>query len=81
MEKQTLEAFLKTQGWYLSLIERRNAGKRYAYAKRRASKETGLQSQSRYLCPESRLEALTEEEIVARLTTGQAAKPQPAVAN
>lgn len=56
-----LTTLLQTHGWYLSMVRKFN--KRFAYAKRREGKEV----KTRYLIAESKLDELTEEEVLKRI--------------
>lgn len=56
-----LGAFLRAQGWYLAMHKRYQT--RYAYAKKRV----GKQVLSRYLKTETKLQELSEEEVLRRI--------------
>lgn len=61
--EEEIKAVLQKHGWYLAMQTRRGQGKKFAYAKRRQGKG----SQSRYLGAESKLNRLTEEDLLKRI--------------
>lgn len=64
-EAKEIKITLGWQGWTMQLRPRRNKGKLYIYAGRR-SKTTG-KVEWRYICPLSRANAITEEQVLAKL--------------
>jgi hypothetical protein len=68
MTKDEARAIMKTQGWYYKEFSPRGKAK-YISAKRRQ----GSRVIDRYICPLSRLNKLTEAELVAKL----APAPEP----
>lgn len=56
-----LDTLLQSHGWYLSMVRKFN--KRFAYAKKREGKEV----KTRYLISESKLNELTEAEVLKRI--------------
>jgi len=62
MTEEEVRATMKTYGWFYT--ERRPRGvARYVYAKRRQ----GPRMIMRYVCPFSKLEHLTEQDLIAKL--------------
>ncbi|HYU74216.1 MAG TPA: hypothetical protein VEL31_16215 [Ktedonobacteraceae bacterium] len=56
-----LKSLLQANGWYLSWIKKFN--KRFAYAKKRSEDKVS----TRYLKAESKLDELTEAEVLKRI--------------
>jgi hypothetical protein len=67
MTEEEARTIMHVHGWFYS--ERRpKRVARYVYARRRQ----GPRMIDRYICPFSRLGDLTEQELIAKLTTGPA---------
>ena len=62
---EELEQLLQAHGWYLDFIQKRGQGKRFAYAKQRQ----GRRVVTRYLKAESKLDELTEDYVLKRISS------------
>lgn len=70
MTEAEARAFLHAQGWLYKERRPRHRAK-YIYAQRRQ----GLKLVERYICPLSKLEDITEQELLAKLAPKAPEKP------
>ena len=64
MNMRDVKRFIKKQGWTASIQVRGSHKKKYIYAKKQVDKK----GYSRYICTETKLTDMTEEQITAKLT-------------
>jgi hypothetical protein len=65
MTEEEARTIIHKEGWSYKERKRRGLGTKYIYVQRRQ----GTEMKERYICPLSQLNQLTEEQLLAKLTT------------